>query len=88
MKTLFDVVSATEARGAKAIITTARGSPRLKGCFMIKAIPGSDTKVYMTGVSVGPYHTVDDVSFKHYVADLDDPRSWLLVGAEPPRLST
>jgi hypothetical protein len=85
VKTLFDVVSVTEARGAQAIITTARGSPTLKDCLMIMAIPGSDTKVHLTGILVGPYYTVDDASFEYYLADLDDLKTWLSSGVEPPR---
>jgi hypothetical protein len=38
---------------------------------------GSDTKVHLTGILVGPYHTVDDASFEYYLADLDDPKTWL-----------
>lgn len=38
MKTLIDVVRATELRAAKALITTARGSPKLKDCCLICAL--------------------------------------------------
>jgi hypothetical protein len=48
MKTLSEVIRATEMRKAKAIIKMARGSSKLKDCFMIMAIPGSATKITWT----------------------------------------
>ncbi|MBR0749984.1 hypothetical protein JQ582_39350 [Bradyrhizobium japonicum] len=85
MKTLLDVVRATEMREAKAIITTARGSPRLKDCYMIHAIPGINTNVHLATILVGPYNTVSDKAFDTYLTDLDNPNIWFSVGVEPPR---
>lgn len=86
MKTLHDIVCATEARGAKAVITMMRGSPELKDCFLISAVSGSDMKGGLTVLMIGPDHTADDASFDYYLADLDDPKTWFSAGVEPPRL--
>jgi hypothetical protein len=86
MKTLLDVVRATEMRYAKTIITTAQGSPKLTGCFLITTIPGSDTKVQLTDILLCPDYTVSDVAFAYYLADLDDSKTWLSAGVEQPRL--
>jgi hypothetical protein len=83
MKTLSDVIRATEMRNAKAIVETARGSPNLTDCLMVMAIPDSDAKIRLTGILVGPDNTVDDPSFDLYLADLDDPKTWLSPGIEP-----
>jgi hypothetical protein len=61
-----------------------RGSPKLKDCFLISAFTGSDMKCALTVVMIGPDHTVDDASFDYYLADLDDPKTWLSAGVEPP----
>jgi hypothetical protein len=84
MKTLFDVVRAAEMREAKAQISTARGSPSLRNCCMIYAVPHA-AKGVLAAILVGPYNTVSDKSFEEYVADLDNPNSWLSLGVEPPR---
>ena len=84
MKTLHDVVRATEARGAKVVVETERGNPKLKDCLVVSAIPGSDTHVQLTGMLVGPESAVDDAAFEYYLADLDDPKTWLSSGVEPP----
>lgn len=86
MKTLQDIVRATEARGAKAVVSMMRGSPKLKDCFLISAFSGSDMKGGLAVVMIGPDHTADDASFDYYLADLDDPKTWLLAGVEPPSL--
>jgi hypothetical protein len=85
MKTLQDIVLATEARGAKAVISMMRGSPKLKDCFLISAFSGSGMKGGLAVVMIGPDHTADDASFDYYLADLDDPKTWLSSGVEPPR---
>jgi hypothetical protein len=84
MKTLIDIVRATEVRGATALITTARGSPKLKDCCLICALPGTDTNVQLTAILVGPDNTVSDEAFDYYLTDLDDPKTWLSSGVEPP----
>jgi hypothetical protein len=40
MKTLQDIALATDACGAKAVISMMRGSPKLKGFFLISAFSG------------------------------------------------
>jgi hypothetical protein len=87
LKTLLEIVSATEARGAFAITRPGRGALDLKDCFLILAIPRSDTMVCMTGIKVDPQHAIDDASFEQNVAALDDPETWLSVGSESPASS-
>lgn len=84
MKPLQDVLRATEARGAVARIKMAVGSPKLRNCFVITATPGSQPQTPMTTILVGPDGTVDDSSFKHFIADLDDVHTWRNVGATSP----
>lgn len=86
MKTLQDIVLATESRGAKAVISMMRGSPKLKDCFLISAFSASDMKGGLAVVMVGPDHMADEASFEYYLADLDDPKTWLSAGVEPPWL--
>ncbi|MBR0999300.1 MULTISPECIES: hypothetical protein [Bradyrhizobium] len=84
-KTLIDIVRATEMRGATALIETARGSPKLKDCYLVCALPGTDTKVQLTAILVGPDNTVSDEAFDYYLTDLDDPKTWFSSGVERPR---
>lgn len=88
MKTLSELIHATEARAAQTVITPARGSPKLEDCLMVYAIPGTDTNVQLTAILVGADNTVSDEAFDHYLADLDDPKTWLSSGVEPPRRMT
>lgn len=51
---------------------------------MVYAIPGTDTNVQLWAILIGPSNTVSDRAFDHYLADLDDPKTWLSCGVEPP----
>lgn len=88
MKNLHDVIRATQEHGAEAVIEMARGSPKLKDCFVVTAIPFGNVSGSMTTILVDPDHNVDDASFDHFLADLDDPKTWASVGATPPRART
>ena len=50
---------------------------------MISAFSGSGMKGGLAVVMIGPDHTADDASFDYYLADLDDPKTWLSSGVEP-----
>lgn len=55
MKTLSEVIHATAARAAQAVITPTRGSPKLEDCLRVYAIPGTDTNIQLTAILVGQH---------------------------------
>lgn len=85
MKTLQDVIKATEARGATVLIETPKGRFGELGCLAIMAV-SRDERIGLTTTAVGPDLTIDDDNFDYYVADLDDPKTWSSSGvAMPPK---
>lgn len=83
MKTLRDIIKATETRGATVLIETPNGKFGELGCLTIMAVTRGD-HIGLTTTAVGPDLTIDDDNFEYYVADLDDPKTWSSSGVQMP----
>ena len=85
MKTLNEIIKATEARGASVWIKTADGKAGELGCLSVLAVVAEDRSISLTGTMVGPDLTTDNANFDYYVADLDDPKTWTSSGVVKPQ---